>query len=40
MFFAGCELLARQSAREPIEDELWPWRALLVASTSRCSSWR
>ncbi len=26
--------------REPLEDELWPWRARLAASASRCSSWR
>ena len=30
----------RQIAREPLEDEIWPWRALLAASASRCSSSR
>ena len=30
----------RQIAREPLEDELWPSRARLAASASRCSSWR
>ena len=43
-FNRGTLLLAgktsgRQIAREPLEDELWPWRALLAASASRCSSW-
>ncbi len=36
----GSELTGRQSAREPLEDELWPWRARLAASESHCSSWR
>ncbi len=31
---------SRQIARETLEDELWPWRALLAASASRCRSWR
>ena len=30
----------RHIAREPLEDALWPSRALLAASASRCSSWR
>jgi hypothetical protein len=30
----------RHSAREQLEDEHWPFRARLTASTSRCSSWR
>ncbi len=30
----------RQLAREPLEEELWPWRALLAASTSCCTFWR
>ncbi len=38
---AACsKLTGRQSAREPLEEELRPSRALLAASASRCSSWR
>jgi hypothetical protein len=38
LFLVANKPSGRHSAREPVEDELWPLRALLTASASRCSS--